>query len=829
MRRALRFFTWVIATLVLLTLVTAGWAWVQLGRSLPHLEGTRVLDGLSATVTVDRDGLGVPTIKGSFRLDVARALGFVHAQDRFFQMDLSRRRAAGELSELFGRAALATDQGARLHRFRHRAAAVLAGSSADELALVDAYVAGVNAGLKSLRAAPFEYLLLGKTPAPWTREDSVLVVASMFFTLQDSTAAVEGRAALMHDVLPPPLADFLNSTASEWDTPMQGEAIPPPVPPPADVFDLRTAPALASAGIGSQSRLDGSNRLRQGYDGPPKRSAKAEDPASEDTFADALGLNVPEDARGSNNWVVAGSRTVDGRALLSDDMHLGLSVPNIWYRASLVWTIDRGPRQVTGVTLPGTPAMVVGSNGRIAWGFTNTTADWSDRVLIELVPGDPTRYLTPDGPRAFEVTRERISVDDEDDQWIDVRETIWGPVPEPDHAGRLYAIAWVAHRPDGLNLRFAKLETAETLEQAMDIANGSGTPAQNCVFADDRGQIAWTIAGNIPRRVGFTGQLPVSWADGTRGWQGWHDKADYPRIVNPPDGVIVTANNRLVSGRYLEMLGDGGYDPGARARQILNGVRKSTPVSAKDMLEVQLDDRALLMERWRNLALDAIGDDASGGRAEFRQLLRDGWTGRASVDSVAYRLVRQFRTKTAELAFAPFVARLRTKDRSYPSTPGRSVEGPVWALVTSQPPHLLNPVYANWKALLLDAIDQTIASLTENKRVLSDRTWGEANTLLIRHPLSRALPMLSRWIDMPSTPSPGDNHMPRVQTPTNGASERLTVSPGHEAEGYFHMATGQSGHPRSPHYADGHSAWVEGKATPFLPGPKVATLELRPK
>ena len=811
MRRALRVFAWLIAILVLLTIVTAGWGWLQLGRSLPQLEGTRVLSGLSATVTLDRDSLGVPTIKGTSRLDVARALGFVHAQDRFFQMDLSRRRAAGELSELFGQTALATDKGARLHRFRHRAAAVRSASSPDELALLNAYVEGVNAGLKALAAAPFEYLLLGKTPAPWTLEDSILVVASMFFTLQDSTAAVEGRAALMHDVLPAALADFLNSTASEWDTPMQGDAIPPPVPPPADVFDLRTAPPVAVASAGSL----------------PRQSPVA--PLIKDVFADAVGLSVPEDARGSNNWVVAGSRTVDGRALMSDDMHLGLSVPNIWYRASLLWTDDRGPHQVTGATLPGTPPVIVGSNGHIAWGFTNTTADWSDRVLIELVPGDPTRYLTPDGPREFDVARERISVDDEDDQWIDVRETIWGPVPGPDHAGRLYAIAWVAHRPEGLNLRFAKLEYAETLEQAMDVANGSGTPAQNCVFADHRGQIAWTIAGSIPKRVGFTGQLPVSWADGTRRWDGWYDKADYPRIVNPPDGVIVTANNRIVSGQYLAMLGDGGYDPGARARQILNGVLTDKKVGEAEMLAVQLDDRALLMERWRKLALDAIGGQAEGGRAEFRRLLKDNWTGRASVDSAAYRLVKQFRTKTAELAFAPFVERLRTKDKNYPSTPGRSVEGPIWALVTSQPPHLLNPAYASWKALMLDAIDQTVTALTEDKRVLADRTWGEANTLTIRHPLSRAVPLLWRWIDMPSAPMPGDSHMPRVQTPTNGASERLTVSPGHEADGYFHMATGQSGHPRSPHYSDGHNAWVEGKATPFLPGKAVKTLVLNPR
>lgn len=201
----------------------------------------------------------------------------------------------------------------------------------------------------------------------------------------------------------------------------------------------------------------------------------------------------------------------------------------------------------------------------------------------------------------------------------------------------------------------------------------------------------------------------------------------------------------------------------------------------------------------------------------------------ASVDSAAYRLVRQFRTKTAELTFSPFVALLRVKDPTYPSTPGRSLEGPVWSLVTTQPPHLLNPAYTSWKALLLDAIDQAVTALTSDGRKLAERTWGEANTLMIQHPLSRGVLMLGRWLDMPRTPMPGDSHMPRVQAPANGASERLTVSPGREADGYFHMATGQSGNPRSPHYGDGHDAWVVGKPTPFLPGPTVKTLELRPK
>ena len=802
MRRLLRVVRWLLLLVILLTLITAGWAWIQLGRSLPQLDGTLTVAGLSAPVTVDRDALGVPTIKGSTRLDVARALGFIHAQDRFFQMDLSRRRAAGELSELFGRAALTTDQGARLHRFRHRAAAVIAATSPSDLALADAYVDGVNAGLKALDALPFEYLLLGQTPAPWTREDSILVIASMFFSLQDSTAGGEARAALLHEAFPAGLAEFLNSTSSEWDTPMHGEALPPPTPPPATVFDLRNA--------------------------VPASPAASQAVASE-SFLASIGLATPEDARGSNNWAVAGSRTSDGRALISDDMHLGLSVPNIWYRASLAWTDDRGPHQVSGITLPGTASVVVGSNGHVAWGFTNTTADWSDRVLIETVPGDPTRYLTPEGPRAFDVTRERIGVDDEEDQWLDVRETIWGPVAAPDHKGRLFAIAWVAHSPEGMNFRMSQMEYAASLEEAIAVANQAGIPGQNCVIADNQGQIAWTVAGRIPKRVGFTGQLPVSWADGTRRWSGWYDSASYPRIVNPADAVIVTANNRIVSGEYLAMLGDGGYDPGARARQILDGIRKLERITTADMLAVQLDDRALLMERWRSLAIETIGSDTNAGRAEFRRLLQESWSGRASTDSVGYRLARQFRLKTAELVFAPFVARLRTMDPAYPSTPGRSLEGTVWAMVSARPAHLLNPAYGDWNALLLDAVDQTVAALTTDGRALKDRTWGEANTLAIQHPISRAVPFLGRWFDMPRVGMPGDSHMPRVQSPTAGASERLTVSPGNEAAGYFHMATGQSGNPRSPHYRDGHEAWVKGEPTPFLPGATVTTLVLRPQ
>jgi penicillin amidase len=786
-----------IVLLLVLALAAVGWAWWQVGRSLPQQDGAVALAGLSAEVVIERDALGVPTLRAASRIDLARALGFVHAQERFFQMDLARRRAAGELSELFGRAAVSTDRPARLHRFRARAGVVLAAETPENRAAIVAYADGVNAGLAALGARPFEYLLLRQEPRPWVPEDSLLVVASMFFNLQDAQAAGDARAGALYEALPEALADFLNSSVSQWETPELGEPRPLLVPPTAvEAGQVGDAGGMGAGGAGGVSS--------------------------------AGGTGVEETPVGSNNWAVAGSRTADGHAILANDMHLGLGVPNIWYRASLVRPHAGRELRVTGATLPGVPGMIVGSNGTIAWGFTNTTADWSDRIILTVRgEGSSAEYLTPEGWRRFEVTSESIAVADEDAEAFEVRETIWGPVDGPDARGRLHAIAWVAHSPEGLNLRWSAMDEVASLEEAMDLANRSGVPAQNCTMADNQGRIAWTVAGRIPRRVGFSGVRPVSFADGTARWDGWYEPADYPRILNPDSGVIVTANNRIVSGTFLEMMGDGGYDPGARAGLIKEGLLGKQGLTYADMMRVHLDDRAVLLDQWRGLALKALATtELTGPRAEFKRLIEDTWTGHASVDSAGYRLVRQFRMRAAELAWAPFVARMREVAPNVAALPGRSIEGPVWSLLTNQPAHLLDPAYASWNDLLLAAIDRVIAELTTDGRQLAERTWGEANTLMAQHPISRAVPSVSRWLDLPKTPLPGDSHMPRFQSSTNGASERMAVSPGHEEDGYFHMPGGQSGHPRSPHFQDGHAAWVEGTPTPFLPGPTVSTLRL---
>jgi len=391
-------------------------------------------------------------------------------------------------------------------------------------------------------------------------------------------------------------------------------------------------------------------------------------------------------------------------------------------------------------------------------------------------------------------------------------------------------VRWTALADGGVNLLHLELETAEDLDEAMAAAHRAGSPPQNLVAADAHGRIGWTVLGRIPRRVGCDGRVPRSRADGTCRWDGWLEDGEYPVITDPEDGILWTANARTVDGAWLDRIGDGGYALGARAQQIRDGLRGRQGLTEKDMLALQLDDRALLLEPWRRLLLELLTPDAVAAeprRAELREVLA-GWDGTAGVDAVGYRVVRGFRLSVAATVLGSLTARCSAADERFSFWSLPQYEGPLWALVTQRPAHLLPPEYASWEALLLDAADRTVADLTAGDRPLREATWGERNTVRLRHPLSYGAPFLSRWLDLAPIPLPGGTYMPRVQSPGFGASQRMAVSPGREAEGYFHMPGGQSGHPLSPHYRDGQEAWARGEPTPFLPGPAEHTLRLLP-
>ena len=815
MRRVLRNLTVIALVLAAAGAAAVVWARAELRASLPQLDGAHAVNGLSGPVTVERDALGIPTIRGVSRNDVARATGFVHAQDRFFQMDLARRRAAGELAALVGTRALTADREIRVHRFRAEAHRAVDLMQPDDRRLLEAYTAGVNAGLTSLGAAPFEYVLLRQAPEAWRPEDTLLVVLSMFVTLQDADGAYESTLGTMSEVLPRAMFDFLAPRGTALDTPIVGAAFALPAIPGPDVYDLRTR--------------------RRGKPNPTLPGNTAQIPTRLSrvlgTGHDIDGWRVSRDsAIGSNNFAVAGTRTANGGALVANDMHLTIRVPNTWYRAALEWPGHR----LIGITLPGVPALVVGSNTHVAWGFTNTYADWSDIVLLETDTAHPDQYRTPDGWRSFERHEEVIAIAGQDAQRDIVRWTIWGPVLGADYKGRLRAYRWVAHSAERLATSVAPLEDARTVGEAFDMANGLGTPGQNFMVADAGGHIGWSVYGSIPRRVGLDGRLPSSWSDGTHRWDGWLEDREYPRIADPPGGRLWTANARVVDGGALARLGDGSYEIGSRARRIRDRLMAREQFTARDLLSIQLDTNTAFMGRWRTILLSALGPAAARnghqGRTELWEIVKDGWTNDATPDSASYRLTRAFRDLVSARLMAFVLADCYDADPSFDYTTERRRDAAFLALVTAQPLHLLDPQYASWQALLLSAVDATIENVTRDAPgELRDRVWAEANVLAYRHPLSSALPFIGRWLDMPQRDLPGDLYTPRVQWGAIGASERMVVSPGREAEGIMEMPTGQSGHPLSPYYANSHDAWVNGAPTPFLPGPTEHTLTLTPQ
>jgi penicillin amidase len=376
-----------------------------------------------------------------------------------------------------------------------------------------------------------------------------------------------------------------------------------------------------------------------------------------------------------------------------------------------------------------------------------------------------------------------------------------------------------------------KLETVASVSEALDVANTMGMPPQNFVTGDADGNIAWTIAGKIPVKTDFDPMLPADWSE-QHGWTGWLAAKNYPRIVNPESGRIWSANSRVVDGEALRIVGDGGYDLGARSRQIRDGLFAQDTFSPEDMLAIQYDDRALFLEPWRDLLLELLDDQVDGESedlVDYRQLVQD-WIPRAAPESVGYRLVRAFRLEVRRRLFHALTAPVRDAyGDDVRLRISNQFEAALWALVTERPVHMLPGAYDSWDQFLMSAVRTNIEYFTDNfEGPLALRNWGEINTAAINHPLSGSIPFFGEALNMPADPLSGDTDMPKAQGPDMGASERFSVAPGDEANSILHMPTGQSGHPLSNYYDAGHSDWVNGLPSPFLPGPAAHTLTLTP-
>lgn len=772
--------------LAVLILLLAGFLYFALRSSLPLYEG-ELISEVRQTVEISRDAQGYASIKGQNRNDVAYALGFVHAQERFFQMDLLRRNAAGELSELFGEIALELDKKRRIHRFRAKAERGFAALPQEQKLLLQRYTAGVNAGLAELGWPPFEYGLLAQSPRSWTGADAFLVLYSMYLDLQGSEGKDELAMGLMQQKLPQDWYEFLFQHSPDWQAAMDDSRVSlTPLP-------KSTYPAVLTG----------------------QKTA-----CTECVLHDGTDI-------GSNNFAVSGKRTVDGRAILADDMHLGIRVPGTWFKAQLKWQENGENYQVAGVSLPGTPAIVAGSNGSIAWGFTNSTADWSDVIQLKL-DEKGEKYLTADGWQEFSYQNEVIKIKDQPDELVLQKETIWGPVLTPPFQN--YAYRWVAHDQEGANFNLLALEKSKGVRETLKLAASAGVPAQNLLVADKDGAIGWTLIGALPERKVQQMDSPQDWSNEQNSWTGYLAAQHYPQLYQPASGQLWTANSRMIGGKDLELIGNGGYDLGARGQQIRDALTATKQHNEQSLHAIQLDHRALMLARWQQLLLDSVLTKDFVAEhdldAYLNYVMKD--ASHASIGSVGYSLVRAFRTKTLELIFAPLTALLEQNKLS-----GRdlkfSLETAGWEMIRQQRTDTLPAAFSSWRTLLQQAVLQSKKQLETDYGSLAGASWGTINRSAIAHPLAAAVPFFGDWLNMPAMPMNGDSHMPRVQNKVHGQSERMVVSPGNEADGILVIPAGQSGHPLSPFYAADHDFWLKEQPLGFLPGEQKYLMKLQPK
>ena len=441
------------------TIIFAAIFTTALYSSQPQISGSVTLSGLSASVTVSRDSIGHTTIQAQSRRDLARATGFIHAQERFLSMDIRRRLAAGELATLLGPFALKQDRESRPHRFREQARKIVAELSTAESTILHAYTEGVNQGLDALPVWPFPYALFLTRPEPWKQEDSILSLFAMHLILQGGHWKYDSVVGVLHEIFGADVANFLAPVGTHYDAPLDGTPIPFYVPrvPEAHEIDLRDTP------LNPENLKD----VRMSWENP-----------------------------GSNAFAVSGNLTSHGGALLANDMHLVLLVPNIWYRMHWRWIGTKKDRTASGLTLPGMPWLIAGSNGQIAWGFTNSNVDSQDLVVLDSEESSLTMVE--------EVLEVRFGLNEQ----LVYENSSWGPIVG-NSENRKRALRWASYWLTGAHINFSQLETSEDIRSAMTLFQRSAIPLQNVLLADREGNIGWTIAGLLPRRKGYSGRIPI--------------------------------------------------------------------------------------------------------------------------------------------------------------------------------------------------------------------------------------------------------------------------------------------------------------------------------
>ncbi|THF86029.1 penicillin acylase family protein [Deinococcus sp. KSM4-11] len=769
---------WAVA--LILALLLAAVLWLR-STSAARVSGTLDVPGVSSSVTVTRDQWGVPHIRAATDEDALFALGFVHWQERAWQMEFQRRVAQGRLSEVLGAAALPQDKFLRTWGFQRAAESALPALQPRTRQLVSAYTAGVNAAMRQGKIAP-EFRILGFTPAAWTDVDSLSWSKLMAYDLGGN---------MDDEVLGSRVVKRLGTSGLAQVTAPYPKGAPT-ILSADEVGHENPVPARTSGGV-----LLPNEAL----------SALREHLAA----ARALGLQ-PVPGKGSNDWVVAGTRTASGRPILADDPHLALTSPMLWYLAD----VQGNTLHAIGASIPGLPGIVIGRNDRVAWGVTNVNPDVQDL------------YVEPAGVKLTSRT-EVIRVKGAPDVSLVVQESAHGPIVSGAGAagvGERVALKWTALQPGDttmdafLNLNYARSWTDFTAALSRYVA-----PSQNFVYADVDGNTGYYAPGRVPVRRGWDGSLPVA-GDGQHEWQGYIPFAQLPHTLNPADGLVVTANNQVMPDAGALGTVRNWAEPyrAERITQLLQA--KPTGLTVADVRAVQLDTTSLVWRDFQSVLLKATPADAAAAAA--LDLLR-GWDGNETTASVQATIFEAWLMQLQKMA----------QDELGDATTMNSLS-------------VLNQLKADGELCRNEAgnvpdcatelrttLSAAVTDLTA--RLGSDPakwTYGRLHTVASNHRAFGEVPALA-WLFNHAAPTPGGTNTVDVARPeagtfrqTHGPSYRQIIDLANPDASVYVGSLGQGGNPLGDHVADQQGKWIAGEYLPMSTRPadwgRVQTLTLQP-
>ena len=785
MRTILRIAGWFLAAVFL---AATGVIWWYVYRPLPQLDGSAHLPGLRAEVTVDRDVWGIPHIQAGSLNDLVEAQGYVMAQDRLWQMDLLRRVARGELSEIFGEPALKLDRQFRTYGFRRAAERDLGLMDQESRAALAAYARGVNRFLEqNQNRLPLEFSLLGYKPWPWEPADTLVIVGYMYNTLTSSWQAELNRAKVI-ELAGAERAKELYAQESSLDRFVVGG--PDPNDPRDDEDDE------------DDGELKSDTQLKA-HAGTLQAAPAQEDlasvlwPQTESWLASSA-----EDVHrglGSNNWVVSGAHTASGKPLLANDTHLELTIPSIWYQVHL----SAPGWNVKGFTLPGAPLIIIGHNDRIAWGFTNNGADVEDLYVEKFNPASPSEYRVPGGWRKAEEIQETIHVKGKPDEKLVIQITRHGPVVLREN-DKAYALRWTALEPGGLANSYIWVCHAKNWEEFQKEISKVLGPGQNAVYADVDGNIGYVLAARVPVRKKGRGEVPVPGDTDDYEWTGYIPFADLPKSFNPENGLIATANARVVGPKYKPYLTDRWESPYRTARiyDLLADKRELRPA---DMLKVQTDVRSYphLFFAQQLVAASKNVQPADPRAKELVARLKD-WSGEARADEPEVSFLDAARREALNLLLEPYL--------------GENTRLYVWRgriflqkILVVRPQRWLPKKFKSYDELLAAAADAGVARLEREsgRKKISGWAWSRFNSLEILHPMGRR-GILRPLLSITGQPQNGTRSSVRAASPHDGPAMRFTADLSDWDQSLMQIPAGQSGQLGSSHYTDQFRYWFEG-------------------